>query len=74
MSNFPGIPQRFSILDETNRNEYCYIRQGDECFYIWERMSHLWKAGERPDYDKYPTNGFISNLLRIPAKPITIPI
>ena len=60
MSNFPRIPKRFSILDETNWNEYCYIELS-ECFYIWERMSHLWKPGARPDYSKYPTNGFISN-------------
>lgn len=61
MSNFPKIPQRFSIIDETNWDEYFYIGPGDDCYYIWERMSHLWKAGEQPDFSKYPTNGFISN-------------
>jgi hypothetical protein len=62
VSTFPKIPKRFSVIDKTNWDEYHYIGPGDECFYIWERMSQLWKAGERPDYNKYPTNGFISNL------------
>jgi hypothetical protein len=61
VSNFPKIPKRFSIIDEANRDEYAYILPGDECFYIWERMSHLWNSGARPDFSKYPTNGFIAN-------------
>ena len=61
MDNFPRVPKRFSVIDEANRGEYAYILRGDECFYIWERMSHLWKSRDRLDYSKYPTNGFISN-------------
>jgi hypothetical protein len=61
VSNPPRIPKRFSIVDETTWDEYFYIGPGDDCFYIWERMSNLWKSGQRPDYSKYPTNGFISN-------------
>src|ERR1700734_4054354 len=35
-----------------------YLEATDRCFYIWERMSRLW----RPDYAQYPVNGLISNL------------
>lgn len=61
MANAPTIPNRFSVIDETNRDQYAFLQPQDECFYIWERMSRLW-AGERPDYASIPaTNQFISN-------------
>jgi hypothetical protein len=58
VSNFPEIPKHLRIIDQTNWNEYYYIGPGDECLYVWERMSQV-KSG---DWNKYPTNGFISNL------------
>lgn len=58
MSNFPEIPNHLRIIDQTNWNEYYYIGPGDDCLYIWERMSQV-KGG---DWNQYPTNGFISNL------------
>ena len=58
MSNVPPIPKRFRLIDETNWNDYHYIGPGDECLYIWERMSKV-KVGE---WDQYPANRLISNL------------
>lgn len=62
----PKIPRDLFIIDEAVRDEYFYIEAADRCFYIWERMSRLWRDGERPDYTQYPVNGLISNL-QIPA-------
>ena len=66
MGNEPKIPRDLFIIDEAVRDEYSYIETCDRCFYIWERMSRLWREGERPDYSQYPVNGLISNL-QIPA-------
>ncbi|MEO8593051.1 MAG: hypothetical protein ABI759_07005 [Candidatus Solibacter sp.] len=62
----PKIPRDLFIIDEAVRDEYYYIGTADTCFYIWERMSRLWRDHERPDYSQYPVNGLISNL-QIPA-------
>lgn len=62
----PKIPRDLFIIDEAVRDEYYYIEEGDTCFYIWERMSRLWRDGGHPDYSQYPVNGLISNL-QIPA-------
>jgi hypothetical protein len=58
VSSFPPIPKRFRLIDETNWDEYHYIEPGDDCLYLWERMSQV-KAGQ---WHQYPTNGFIANL------------
>jgi hypothetical protein len=58
VSNFPEIPKHLRIIDQTNWNEYYYIGPGDDCLYIWERVSQV----KGTDWNKYPTNGFISNL------------
>jgi hypothetical protein len=57
LTNLPEIPQRFRKIDETNGHEYHYILEGDQCYYIWERMSQV-----KVEYNKYPTNNLISNL------------
>ena len=62
MANEPKIPRDIFIIDEAVRKEYYYIETDDTCLYLWERMSHLWREGERPDYTQYPVNGLISNL------------
>lgn len=67
MPSFPAPPRSFFVIDETNWNEYHYILPSDHCFYLWERMSRLWQPGGTPDYDKYPTNHFISNY-QIPVR------
>lgn len=70
----PKIPRDLFIVDEAVRDEYRYIEDGDSCFYIWERMSQLWKPGsERPDYTQYPVNGLISNLQILPSLRSTQP-
>ena len=61
MPNHPPLPKAFFVIDETNWDEYAYIMPSDECFYLWERMSKLWRPGEPPDYQKYPANSFIAN-------------
>ncbi len=62
MANTPTIPRRFSVIDETNREQYAFLQEHDECYYIWERISQLWAGSERPDYTSIPaTNQFISN-------------
>jgi hypothetical protein len=61
LASFPELPTAFFVIDETNWDEYAYLSVGDQCFYLWERMSSLWEEGRRPDYGKYPTNQFISN-------------
>ena len=62
MANQPTIPQRFSVIDENNRDQYAFLNQHDECYYIWERMSQLWSGHEQPDYQNIPaTNQLISN-------------
>ena len=62
MANEPKIPRDIFIIDEAVRKEYSYLEPDDTCLYVWERMSHLWREGERPDYTQYPVNGLISNL------------
>jgi hypothetical protein len=62
----PKIPRDLFIIDEAVRDEYYYIEEGDRCFYIWERMSRLWRDNGHADYSEYPVNGLISNL-QIPA-------
>lgn len=62
MASTPPIPRRFSVIDETNRGQYAFLQEQDECYYIWERISQLWAGDERPDYASIPaTNQFISN-------------
>lgn len=62
MANEPKIPRDIFIIDEAVRKEYYYIGPHDTCLYVWERMSHLWREGERQDYSQYPVNNLISNL------------
>jgi hypothetical protein len=69
----PKIPRDFFVIDEAVRNEYRYIEAEDTCVYVWERMSRLWREGERPDYDQYPVNGLISNLQILPSFRISHP-
>jgi hypothetical protein len=70
----PKIPRDLFIVDEGDRDEYRYIEEEDSCFYIWERMSQLWKPGaERPDYAQYPVNQLISNLQIQPSVKISYP-
>jgi hypothetical protein len=66
VANEPRIPRDIFIIDEAVRKEYYFIEPHDTCLYVWERMSHLWREGERLDYSQYPVNGLISNL-QIPA-------
>lgn len=73
MRNEPKIPRDLFIIDEAVRAEYFYIDPADTCFYIWERMSRLWRDGERPDYGQYPVNGLISNLQILPSYRATQP-
>lgn len=62
MPNDPTIPRRFSVIDETNREQYAFLQPHDECYYIWERISQLWSGHEKPDYSMVPaTNNFIAN-------------
>jgi hypothetical protein len=62
VANHPTIPRRFSVIDETNREQYAFLQPSDECYYIWERMSQLWSGHEQPDYQNIPaTNQLISN-------------
>jgi hypothetical protein len=62
VANDPTIPRRFSVIDETNRDQYAFLQPHDECYYIWERMSQLWSGHEEPDYSRIPaTNTFIAN-------------
>jgi hypothetical protein len=63
----PKIPRDLFVIDEAVRAEYYYIEAEDTCFYIWERMSHLWSSGQRPDYTQYPVNQLISNLQILPS-------
>ena len=63
----PKIPRDLFIVDEAVRGEYYYIEAQDTCFYIWERISHLWSSGQRPDYTQYPVNQLISNLQILPS-------
>ncbi|HEX3747552.1 MAG TPA: hypothetical protein VHW09_26640 [Bryobacteraceae bacterium] len=58
----PKSPRDLFIIDEAVRSEYFYIEPADSCYYIWERMSRLWREGGRTDYSHYPVNGLISNL------------
>lgn len=69
----PKIPRDLFIIDEAVRDEYYYIEVEDSCFYIWERMSRLWRDGERPDYTQYPVNGLISNLQIQPSSRVSQP-
>jgi hypothetical protein len=70
----PKIPRDLFVIDEAVLDEYRYIEAEDTCYYVWERMSQLWRPGvELPDYTQYTVNGLISNLQIQPSLKNTQP-
>jgi hypothetical protein len=51
----PLIPEKLWKIDESTIGKHFSLREGDQCFYIWE-----YTANKR--YDFSPTNQLISNL------------
>jgi hypothetical protein len=52
---YPPIPARLQQIDALLRDEHWHIDAGDECFFLWERVT-----GGR--FSEYPTNDLISNI------------
>ena len=51
---------RFSKIDESNRHDHTYLREGDECYFLFE-----YTAGK--NYGFSATNNLISNLKKKPS-------